>query len=175
MRKLLFLVMISLLPALAAAQQTPKLEVLGGYSNLTANLSASSFSLNGLVVSATENISSWFGGTLDFSTHFGTENGFKVNTMSLAYGPVFAYRKNKRIVPFAHTLLGAVRGGAEYLDISKPEYRFGIYAGGGVDVRLAPHVALRLVQADYLMTRFSNARQDSLRLSAGLVLRWGKK
>jgi hypothetical protein len=99
----------------------------------------------------------------------------RTNTQSLTYGPVFSYRKNKRIVPFGHGLLGAVRGGSGYLNISKPEMRFGAYVGGGLDVKVSPNIALRVIQADYLLTRFSGARQDNLRLSAGIVLLLGKK
>jgi hypothetical protein len=131
--------------------------------------------MNGANFSVTENLNSWFGGAIDFSSHFGTENGFRTNTESVTYGPVFSYRKSKYIVPFGHALLGAVRGGPEYLNISKPEICFGLYAGGGVDVHVTRMLALRLIQADYLMTRFSNARQDNMRLSAGIVLLLGKK
>jgi hypothetical protein len=67
-----------------------------------------------------------------------------------------------------------VRGGPDYLSIFKPETRFDLYAGGGADVKVSPRVALRLLQADYLMTRFSRARQDNIRLSAGIILLLGK-
>jgi hypothetical protein len=162
-------------PLAATAQQTPKVEVFGGYSNLEANLSAPSFNLNGVNFSVTENVNQWFGGTLDFASHFGTEAGNNVNTETLTYGPVFSYRKHPSIVPFGHILLGAVRGSADYLDISKPVVHFALAAGGGIDVKLTDTVALRLIQADYLMTRFSSARQDNVRLSAGIVLRFGRK
>ena len=175
MRKFLVLLPLLVLPVSALAQQEPKVEVFGGYSNLTANLNASSFNMNGVNFSVAENLNSWFGGALDFSSHFGTENGLRINTLSMTYGPVFSYRKNKHIVPFGHGLLGAVRGGPDYLNISKPEIRFGVYVGGGVDVKVTPHIALRLIQADYLMTRFSSVRQDNIRLSAGIVLLLGKK
>jgi hypothetical protein len=175
MRKFLVLLPLWFLPVSVWAQQTPKVEVFGGYSNLNANLNASSFNINGVNFSVAENLNSWFGGALDFSSHFGTENGIKTNTQSITYGPVFSYRKNKRIVPFGHGLLGAARGGPQYLNISKPETRFGVYVGGGLDVKVAPHVSLRLFQADYLLTRFNGARQDNIRLSAGIVLLLGKK
>jgi hypothetical protein len=86
---------------------------------------------------------------------------------------VFAYRKHPIFVPFVHCMVGAVRGGPEYLDISKPEFRIGLIAGGGADLKVSRRVSLRLIQADYLMTRFSSARQDNIRLSAGIVLRFG--
>jgi hypothetical protein len=175
MRRFLYLLLLLLLPVSALGQETPKVEVFGGYSNLSANVNASSINLNGANVSVAENVNSWFGGALDFSSHFGTENGKSVSTQSLTYGPVFSYRKSKSVTPFGHVLLGAVRGGPEYLDISKSEFRFGVYAGGGVDVKVNPNLALRLIQVDYLLTRFSNATQDNFRLSAGIVLRFGKK
>jgi hypothetical protein len=176
MRKALVFLPLLLLPVSAWAQQPiPKVEVFGGYSNLTANLNGSSFNLNGFDVSVAENMNKWFGGALDVSSHYGTEAGFNINTQSFAYGPVFSYRKNPKIVPFGHALFGAVRGGPEYLNISKPEFRFGMYAGGGLDVKVANHLALRLIQADYLLTRFSGARQDNIRVSAGIVLLLGKK
>jgi hypothetical protein len=149
--------------------------VFGGYSNLTANFSQTNFILNGYTVSAQENLNSWFGGAVDFSEHIGTDNRFKVNTESMMYGPVFSYRKSRVITPFAHGLLGAVRGGPEYLNISKSEYHFGAYAGGGLDLNVGHGLALRLIQADYLYTHFSNFRQNNLRLSAGIVLLLGTK
>ena len=177
MRKALIFLALLILPVSALAQQTPKVEVFGGYSNLTPNVDVSNFNsnfnLSGFNVSVTENLNSWFGGVLDFSSQYGTEAGFKTNTQTLMYGPVFAYRKHPSFVPFVHGMVGAVRGGPEYLDISKPEYRIGLIAGGGVDLKVSPRVSLRLIQADYLMTRFSSARQDNIRLSAGIVLRFG--
>jgi hypothetical protein len=175
MRKFLVAMVFLVMPLSAFAQQTPVVEVFGGYSNKAANVNASSFDMNGVNFSVTENLNSWFGGTLDGDGHWGTENGFKVNTQSLTYGPVFSYRKFKSITPFGHTLLGAVRGGSEYLNISKPEERFGVYVGGGLDLKVRPNLAIRLIQADYLMTRFSMTRQDNMRLSAGIVLLFGKK
>lgn len=175
MRKALIFLGLLILPVSALAQQTPKWEIYGGYSNLTSNINASSFNLNGFGASLTENLNSWFGGVLDFSTHYGTDAGFKTNDQTLMYGPVFSYRKNSKIVPFAHVMAGAMRGGPEYLGISKPEYEIGVMAGGGLDVKVSPRVSLRLIQVDYLMSRFSSARQDNMRLSAGLVFTLGKK
>lgn len=177
MRKALIFLALLIPPVSALAQQTPKLEVFGGYSNLTPNVDltniSSNFNLNGFHVSVTENLNSWFGGVLDFSSHYGTEAGFKTNTQALMYGPVFAYRKHPTFVPFVHGMVGAVRGGPEFLNISKPEFRIGLIVGGGADLKVSRRVSLRLIQADYLMSRFSSARQDSVRLSAGIVLRFG--
>lgn len=175
MRKFLILLPFLALPVSALAQQTPLVEVFGGYSNLAANLNATSLNLNGVSFSAQENLNSWFGGVLDFSTYFGKENGLKTNAQTLSYGPVFSYRKNKTIVPFAHAMVGVERAGTNYLNVSQPEERLAVLAGGGLDANVTPRLALRLIQADYLMTQFSNSRQDNIRLSAGVVFYLGKK
>lgn len=50
-----------------------------------------------------------------------------------------------------------------------------VKAGGGLNVRLAPHLALRAFEADYLRTQLPNATnnvQNNLRLGAGVVLRF---
>ena len=83
MRKFLILLPLLALPVSALAQQTPLVEVFGGYSNLASNINVSSIDLNGVNFSAQENLNSWFGGVLDFSTHFGTENGLKTNTQTV--------------------------------------------------------------------------------------------
>jgi hypothetical protein len=179
MRKALIFLALLIPPVSALAQQTPKVELFGGYSNLTPNIDVNNFSnnfnLSGFNVSLTENLNSWFGGVLDLSTHFGTEAAFKTNMQSVMYGPVFAYRKHPRIVPFVHGMAGVVRGGPGYLGISKAEPEFGMIGGGGVDLMISSRVSLRLVQADYLMTRFSSTHQDNIRLSAGIVFRFGKR
>jgi hypothetical protein len=131
--------------------------------------------MNGVTVSAQENLNSWFGGVLDFSTHFGTDNHLKTNAQTISYGPVFSYRKAKIIVPFAHAMVGVERGGTNYLNISQPEERLAVLAGGGLDVKLLPRIALRLIQVDYVYSGFSNNRQDNLRFSAGVVFLLGKK
>ena len=49
-----------------------------------------------------------------------------------------------------------------------------VEAGGGLDLHLAPHLALRAVEANYLRTQFPNATnnvQNNLRLGAGFVFR----
>jgi Outer membrane protein beta-barrel domain len=169
-----YLVPLLLIPLPGMAQQTPQVEVFGGYSHLFANENGASFNLNGFEGSVTENINHWFGGVLDFSSYFGTEAGFKVNTQTLMYGPVFAYRRIPRLVPFGEAMVGGVRGSSDYLDVSKPIKHIAAAAGGGLDVNLTPRIDLRLIQGDYLFTRFSGMRQDNIRLSAGIVFRLGK-
>jgi hypothetical protein len=51
-------------------------------------------------------------------------------------------------------------------------------AGGGVDVGVSKHFAIRPAQAEYLLTKFAdgnNDRQNNFRFGAGIVLRLGGK
>ncbi|PYV27692.1 MAG: hypothetical protein DMG24_04000 [Acidobacteria bacterium] len=176
MQKAMWLVSLVLFFSLTAmAQETPKAEVFLGYSHLLANLNNTSFNMNGAHVSVAENLNDWFGGVLEFSTHYGTENGFKVNTQSIMYGPTFSYRKKSPITPSAHVVLGVQKGSGGLFGISRSSARFGMGLGGAVDVKVSDMVSIRIIQADYLLTRFLGTRQDNIRASAGIVLTFGKK
>jgi outer membrane protein OmpA-like peptidoglycan-associated protein len=59
------------------------------------------------------------------------------------------------------------------------ENSFAWTAGGGLDFNLRRHFAIRMVQAEYLMTKFQDystgaaASQNDMRLSSGIVFRFG--
>jgi hypothetical protein len=165
------LVLVLFFSVAAAAQETPRVEVFGGYSHMLADLNNSTLNLDGLHVSAAENLNHWLGGVLDFSSHYANISGVNVNLQSIMYGPRFSYRKSSLVTPSVHALFGAVRGSAGFEGISKADTHFGMGFGGELDVKINKWTALRLVQADYLVTRFENLRQDNVRLSAGIVFR----
>jgi len=175
MRKFIGLLAIVLfLGVKAMAQNPPKVEIFGGYSHVVADLSNTSFNLDGGEVAVTENLNKWFGGTLDVGAQWGTQNGFNVNTQQIMYGPVFACRKSSSIPPFGHVLLGAIRGSQEFAGISQSAFRFAAVLGGGVDVKLSERASIRVIQADYLISRFMGTNQNNIRLSAGIVLTFGR-
>ena len=47
--------------------------------------------------------------------------------------------------------------------------------GGGINLAVTDRVAIRPIQADYLVNWFLGNRQDNIRLSGGIVLRFGHK
>lgn len=175
-RAILFLSAILFLGAATQAQEVPRFEISGGFSFLDANLhgSGQSFHLSGGGGSATENVNRWFGGRLQIDAFGGTVSGTKVTAQTFTYGPVVTYRKFERVTPFADVQLGAIHASAGYLGISASAFRFALRAGGGADINLNPKTAIRL-QADYLMSRFLNLRQDNLQIATGLVFRFGKR
>lgn len=159
----------------ASAQTTPQVELFGGYSRFIVNVNGPQFHLNGGTVSAAENINRWVGGVVDFSAYGGTMSGVNVNSQLLLLGPRFTLRKAKGFTPFGHFLIGFSRGSRGYLGISESASRFALAGGGGLDINVGDKLAIRVIQADYVMTRFLSLRQDNLRLASGVVFRFGKK
>jgi outer membrane immunogenic protein len=97
-------------------------------------------------------------------------------------GPRYSLPLNYRIVPFAQLLLGGAHASGALTPgasgAAGSANSFAMTAGGGVDVKLASHVALRAFQIDYYLTRFDNGannRQNNFRISAGIVFRFGRQ
>lgn len=188
----------------AKAQDFPKAEVFGGYSFFRAG---GGDNLNGWNASVAGNVNSWFGLVADFSGHYDSASsrsqldfpglpGFpplpgsaitiqrKTSVHTFLAGPRFSYRKNERITPFAHLLLGVSRrhsesetdfGGLGRTFFSSNDTGFAGALGGGLDVTLSKNIALRVVQADYMLTRSFGFNRSNGRVSIGLVFRFGNK
>ena|ERR687887_1692346 len=156
---------------LAAAQETPSWEIFTGFSHEIADLDGSQTKLEGFHVSVAQNVNSWFGGLLDFSAHFKRINGLTVDTESVAFGPRVAFRKFDRLTPSAHVALGIVHGSQGFLGNSTSGTHFGVVAGGALDYNLRRHVAIRIIEPDYMRTTFQDLPRNNLRLSAGIVFR----
>jgi len=109
------------------------------------------------------------------------------NAFTYLFGPRFSYRRHERFVPFAQVLFGGIHASPVTLSgctgttcIPLPSQNaFALTAGGGLDLKIHHHLSLRLVQAEYLMTRFADPMtgdgntQNDIRLSAGLVIGMG--
>lgn len=179
-----FMWMMALVAAVALparAQNTPQMEIMGGYSYLRSDVGGADLSMNGWQISVTENLNNWFGGTAEFSGFYANTTpplgppDINVNAHMFLFGPHFAFRKNPSFTPFAHVLVGAIRGSQGYLAISQAKTDFAAEFGGGFDIKVSKRVSIRVIQADYIATPFLDQRQDNVRLSAGIVLRLGEK
>lgn len=171
MRKLLVTLglMLFLLPAAAHAQRA---EAFGGYSYARLNpggLAGNEINLNGWHGALQVNPSNWFGLVGDFSGHYG-RRGTGLNNHLALFGPRVMLPAGP-LRPFAHSLFGVARGNAGLFGSTESDSAFGMALGGGLDVG-GGTVVWRLAQVDYLMTRFSARRQDNVRISTGLVIRF---
>ena len=100
-------------------------------------------------------------------------SGQSLTLISYQAGPRF-YLPVRRVTPFGEVLVGGVHAVNPAFGGSGPSANaFAATVGGGVDLRVNRTFALRLLEADYFVTTFSNGvndHQNSLRLSAGVVI-----
>jgi opacity protein-like surface antigen len=175
---------VFLLGLTAAAQDTPKGEAFFGYSYVRAKPATSgapAFNLNGGSASIAYNPRESFGLVGDFGGyHVGKIGGVSAdaNLYTYLFGPRFSYRKHERVTPFAQALFGGAHASSSALGTGSSN-AFAMTLGGGVDVKASEHVAIRLGQVEYLMTRFketsaSRQTQNNLRFSTGIVFRFGR-
>lgn len=102
--------------------------------------------------------------TADISKHYGTYGGAKITTRTYMVGPEFSVPL--AISPFFHMLVGR----ASKTEGSYSQASLATAVGGGLDVKAAPFLKIRLIQIDYLRTTFDAAVQHRPRISAGLVV-----
>jgi len=156
--------------------------------------------LNGGSASLAFNLNRYLGLVGDFGgyddsqlqlTGAGANQPLVVNASGTAYtflgGPRLSFRNSSRFTPFVQALFGDVNASAVTVSNCSSacaplpsQNAFAMTAGGGLDIGLTRHISLRAVQAEYMMTRFaplpatgSSTSQNDLRLSTGLVFRFG--
>lgn len=106
--------------------------------------------------------------------------GVGLDMVTATFGPRYTWSpKRARWSVFAQALAGEAFGMNSVFPsphaISSTASSFAVKAGGGVDVALSRHLALRALEAGYLRTQFPNAgnnEQNNLTLGAGVVLRF---
>lgn len=100
------------------------------------------------------------------------------STLVTGLGGVHASLVNtKHVEIFGEGLLGGARVGATFKELTAKttQTSFALAMGGGMDVHLSQHFSLRLINAQYLETRFGSGVQNNLRVQAGLVIHLGSK
>ena len=159
----------------AGERKPAKWEFFAGYSWMNFDQSVTgtkagfpvTFKLNdargGFMVDGTYFFNKWFGLTVDSGGHFGDT----YDSDEAMMGPTIRF-PTEHIQPFIHGLFGWHRlspGNAS------PDDSPGAVVGGGLDLRVAKYLNIRLAQADYLWSNHSLGTEDfkGARLGAGLV------
>jgi len=117
--------------------------------------------------SLTGNFKHVLGITGDFS---GVYNSRTTSSSVYTYtvGPVLTARLPV-VQPFVHALFG----GATISAGGSHDNAFAMLVGGGLDIGLRKGIGFRLVQADWLLTKFGGETQDRQgRVSAGIVIKF---
>jgi Outer membrane protein beta-barrel domain len=199
LRMALVLGMILLFGTIAFAQENPKAEIDGYYSYFRFNPENSgtlnSHSLNGgggdvaYYFSKMIGIKAEFGGYQ--STTIKYTNGISsatasANLFTYNVGPIFKFRAQK-FEPFGEVLFGGAHS-SFYGNLCKQlatcvvnnpsNNAWDFVMGGGLDIRVSQHFAIRPVEADYVLTRFGNGftkgnqNQSNFRYQAGIQFRF---
>jgi outer membrane protein OmpA-like peptidoglycan-associated protein/opacity protein-like surface antigen len=182
---------------------TPKFEWFLGYSFWRAMPTSQSNRmgyLHGGSTSIAFNLNRWMGLVADFGgydnskvTLFSPSASRTFDSDGTAYtylfGPRFSYRKYERVTPFFEALIGGAHAssvtiagctGDQSCTPLASENSLAAALGAGFDVKLTHHIALRLIEGDFLLTNFRDpfatnvqSWQKNVRLSSGLVFRFG--
>jgi hypothetical protein len=126
---------------------------LGNSNGINQNGVSGSIALNHL----------WFGIVGDFGAYHASPGGVSLNTYTYMFGPRLTLRNPTKINPFVQALAGGSRlsgGGA-----SSNQFAFSV--GGGVDIGMLPHLALR-PQVDYVGLHNSGQTLNCTRVSIGV-------
>jgi len=178
MRKILFasLFVLATSFSLFAQKSSDKLDVFGGYSYVRFNpgQGASAVNQNGWESTATFKLTPMFGLSADVNGTYRSESGANNHIYTYMGGPEFKMRKRNGDV-FIHGLLGFAHDNvsADFLGqtISVSDNAFATAFGGGYDWRASDAVSIRLIQADYLITRFGSTTQNNIRMAFGITFR----
>ncbi len=104
------------------------------------------------------------------------------------FGPRFTYRNSSKVRPFGLVNFGGNRlslscdNGTSCSGVTYSKNAFAMTAGAGFDVQLSKKISWRVIQAEYLYTRFgnncnlalcsNNNNQNSFRMKSGIVIAW---
>lgn len=171
MRKLIGITLfLGLFSFSALAADYPKAEVFGGYqyTRLEGGVNG-----NGWNVAVTGNLSDWLGITADFAGAYTSQSGVSFRNYTYTFGPVMSLRQNRGFTPFVHALIGGDHATAAFAGASGSGNGFALLAGGGVDINYGPRLAIRAVQADWMLVHGSGSTSSkNARISTGVVFRF---
>lgn len=174
----------------AYAQQptarTTQFEVSGGYAYVRGiSNPGNGFNVNGAAADLSYNFHERIAVVADFGAYHFTSLGLGLSSTMYTYlfGPRLALRRSgaeRRFVPFGQVLAGGGHVNASANGLNAGENSVLFAAGAGIDLSFSHRIAFRAIEGEYFLSRFnhpdgSSATQNNVRISAGLVFRFGKK
>lgn len=192
-KRLLVLALFAVAALPVLAQDYPKFELGGDYSYVRANTtykdqavsppvsSSQSANLQGGKGEIAYNFNRVVGMVADFGgydvTGLPKGTGAAATLFTYMFGPRLTYRGNDRFQPFGEFLVGGSHISASATSSGLPgtipvyfgtsSNSFALALGGGFDVKVAQHVAIRLFEGDWFMTRFNSTINSAGKLTAG--------
>jgi len=175
----------------------PKVQIFGGYSYIYPNATVTGTQPGGILpvssclcaqprgfgAAVGFDFLPWLALTVDTSAHWPQHENASTDRIgqsafyNVSAGPTFTYR-TRHFSPFAEALFGEHRLAPS---LFHHDDEFGILAGGGLDINLNRHFAIRAVQADFVYSNhhFGINPNDAatnlrgIRLQAGVVFLFG--
>lgn len=172
-------------PHILPGSDYPHWEWFLGYSYFNGRVGddISSYNGNGGSTNIEYNFNRWFGVVGDFGGyHTGTIDHVDVDLKQFSYlfGPRLNYRfgENDKHTLFGQLILGGIHANGSALGTSGSDNAFAMAFGGGIDIGVSKHVAIRPAQFEYFLTNYDipgYRPQNNFRYSAGVVFRWGAR
>jgi outer membrane immunogenic protein len=171
----------------ATAQDTSRVDVAIGYNYIHSNAPPSGcgcFNFNGGSGSIAWRLDSNMSLLAEAAgAHAGNidASGISPTLTTYLFGPRYNLNGFHHVVPFGNLLLGVAHESSGYFPgtpASTSASVFALSTGGGIDVPVGQHFSIRPIEAEYLLTRFPNGingRQNNIRLTSGLVFRFGHR
>jgi len=134
------------------------------------------------------------GGCKIFGNTLGLGNTISGSQFTYLFGPRLTFRNFGKFQPFFELNFGGDRAALTCQSTAVKclttagsgtysKNAFAMTVGGGFDVKINKKLAIRLIQAEYLYTRFgnncaaqicnNNNNQNNFRLKSGIVISWG--
>jgi hypothetical protein len=167
-------------PAVSVVEQPVYCPVEGGTCSSPSATLTDRSGLRGWEVSGERRFTTSWRLRIDASGNYGQgTTGFPRNARAHEYlflgGPQYTMAR-KHFSPEFHALFGTVHqsvdasGNSFFVTFPSSQWAFAGAFGGGIDYKVSNEVSLRIVQADYVLTRLSGSFQSAPRVSAGLVI-----
>jgi hypothetical protein len=159
---------VVLAPACLWAQDPPKAEVFGGFSVLHIS-DEESVTPVGWQASLAGNINPKMGIVADFGGQY--KDGAKLHSYM---GGLRYNHRTEKVTPFVHAMLGGTRIGDDTGSLNG----FSLGFGGGLDYTASERINIRIVQFDWMPTRFSEGgvsawSNNVVRFGFGIVFKTG--
>jgi opacity protein-like surface antigen len=156
--------------ASAAPSQAQSLDASIGYSYFHLG-GGGNVNQNGISGSLEYKPNSFFGVVGDFGGYHASPGGVSLNTYTFLFGPRISVHNPSNITPFIQFLIGGAHLTASAPGVSTSSNNLAYSLGGGVDLGVLPHLALR-PQLDYVRLHDSGGSANCARLSLSAVVRF---
>jgi hypothetical protein len=122
--------------------------------------------LEGVEISARYGLRDWLGVVGEVDGHWGLPSFYAARSLNILAGPQISLPR--RISPFAHALIGYGHGYTRGIW----DNSFSASLGGGIDLRIAPLLSWRILEADDVIAHYFGGTEHNLKASTGIVLRF---